>query len=132
MTNTLTIVARVIEGLILFVFGVNGISRFYFFQPPPPTPELGSVMGALGSSVYFFPLLAITYIVTGLFLLSGRFVPLALVVVAPIIINIIFLHLFLAPAGIIPGLVLLTCNVFLAWRYRSSFRGVLDSRATPD
>jgi hypothetical protein len=56
-------------------------------------------MGGLVASGYFFPLLFGTYTITGAVLLTGRFVPLALTVLAPVIVNIVAVHLFLAPSG---------------------------------
>ena len=71
--------ARIVLGLIFFVFGLNG---FFNFLPVPPPPEGAATqfMMGLGASGFFFPLLKITEIVVGAALLANRFVPLALVV----------------------------------------------------
>lgn len=81
------LIARWILGLIFFVFGLNG---FFNFIPMPETmPEkMATFMGGLMASQYFFPLLKGTEVVCGALLLIGAFVPLALIVLAPIIINI--------------------------------------------
>ena len=122
-------VARILLGLFFFVFGLNG---FFNVLPPPELPEpAGAFMGALVESGYFLVFLKLTETVCGFLLLIGRFVPLALTVLAPVVLNIILFHLFLAPAGIVPGLVALVLGVYLAWAYRGSFRGVLAASARP-
>ncbi|MBX3187958.1 MAG: DoxX family protein [Labilithrix sp.] len=128
VTQKLPGVARVALGLIFLVFGLNGF--FHFLPaPPPPASALGFV-GGLASAPYFFPLLKGTEVVAGVLLLSNRFVPLALTLLAPIIVNIAAFHLFLAPS---PGMVvaLLAAEIYLAWSYRAAFRGVLAAHAKP-
>lgn len=110
--------ARVLLGLVFVVFGVN---YFVPFMPAPPMPPaaLAFVTGMVGTQ-YFFPLLKSTEIAMGLVLLSGRFVPLALVVLAPIIINIAAFHTFVVPDPTMPVL-LLAPSLFLAWIWRGAF-----------
>src|SRR5688572_27791919 len=87
-------VARIILGLIFFVFGLNG---FLHFAPLPPMPEKATLfLGALGASGYMFTLIKATEILVGAALLANRFVPLALVVLAPVVLNIALFHVFLA------------------------------------
>jgi uncharacterized membrane protein YphA (DoxX/SURF4 family) len=122
-------VARILLGAFFFVFGLNG---FFDFLPQPELPEPAmSFIGALVESGYFMVLLKVTETTCGFLLLIGRFVPLALVVLAPVVLNIILFHLFLAPSGILPAAVALVLGLYLAWAYRSSFRGVLAARARP-
>jgi hypothetical protein len=71
------------------------------------------------------PLLAVTEIVAGLMLLSGRFVPLGLTLLAPVIVNILGFHLFLARSGIGFPVVLLALELYLAWAYRDAFAPML-------
>ncbi len=94
MQKKIQIVVRVLLGA-LFLFG--GVA--FFFTPPPELPpgDLATYMAGLVASKYFFYLLKITEIFCGLFLVSGFFVPLALVILAPISINIFFVHLMLTP-----------------------------------
>ncbi|MDB4933415.1 MAG: uncharacterized protein JWP87_387 [Labilithrix sp.] len=120
--------ARVVLGLVFFVFGLNG---FLQFLPQPPMPAAaGAFLGGLASSGYLFPLLKATEVTAGLLLLTNRFVPLALTLLAPIIVNIVAFHVFLAPS---PGMVafLLAAELYLAWTYRAAFRGVLAAKTTP-
>jgi hypothetical protein len=98
------------------------------FLPSPPLPAAAGVfLGGLASSGYFFPLLKGTEVIAGLFLLSNRFVPLALTLLAPIIVNIIAFHTFLAPSFGLP-LTILALEIFLAWAYRDAFRPMLRAR----
>ena len=127
----LPIASRILLGLVFFVFGLNG---FLNFIPPPekPMPE-GAValFTALFGSRYMIPLIAGTQLVSGVLLLVGRFVPLALVLLAPVIVNIVAFHLFLEPSGTAIALVVLALEIHLAWAYRSAFRPLLTARATP-
>lgn len=127
--NKLPLVARILLGAFFFVFGLNG---FFHFLPQPELPEPAtSFMGALAESGYFMVFLKLTETTCGFLLLIGRFVPLALTVLAPVVLNIVLFHLFLAPSGILPGVVALVLGLYLAWAYRGSFRGVLDPTARP-
>ena len=118
--------ARLFQGLVFLVFGLNFF--LHFLPMPPAPPRAAAFAGALFASGYLFPLLKITEVVAGLLLLSGRFVPLALTLLAPIVVNIVGFHLFLAPDGLaVPGVVLLT-ELYLAWSYRAAFAPMLRAR----
>jgi uncharacterized membrane protein YphA (DoxX/SURF4 family) len=122
-------VARIVLGLAFFVFGLNG---FLQFMPMPPHPEkAGAFLGALAATGYMFPLIKGTEVIAGALLLSGRFTPLALLLLAPILVNIVGFHAALAPDGVGLPVVLVALEAYLAWAYRSSFRGVLAAKATP-
>lgn len=118
-------VVRVLLGLTFFVFGLNG---FLGFLPQPPMPAAaGAFLGGLAGAHYFFPLLKAVEVGVGALLLANRFVPLALTVVAPIIVNIVAFHVFLAPSPVMVAF-LLASELYLAWVYRAAFRGVLAAR----
>lgn len=118
--------ARLFLGLVFTVFGLNFFLNF--IPAPPPPPAAASFAAALFGSGFLFPLLKTTEVVAGLLLLSGRFVPLALAVLAPIVINIVGFHLFLAPAGLSLALAVLVAEVYLAWTYRAAFAPMLKAR----
>ena len=122
-------VARILLGLVFFVFGLNGF--FHFIPQPPPPPAAGAFAGALFASGYFFPLLKTVEVLCGVLLLSGRLVPLALTALAPIVVNIVFFHAFLHPAGLGLGVVVLALEVFLAVSYRDAFAPLLNPNAQP-
>jgi uncharacterized membrane protein YphA (DoxX/SURF4 family) len=123
-------VARVLMGLVFLVTGLNG---FLNFLPRPATmPEgVAAFAGALLQTGYMFPLIAGTQLVVGVLLLSNRFVPLALVVIAPVIVNIVAFHAFLDPSGIGPGALVLVLEVYLVWAYRKAYRPMFGARARP-
>jgi len=125
----LTTAARILMGLIFFVFGLNG---FFDFIPHPTTPMPQGAMafaGALMGSGYFFPLLKGTEVLVGLLLLGNRFVPLALAIVAPIIVNIAAFHVFLASSGVVFALIIVALEIYLAWSYRLAYRTMLVARS---
>jgi hypothetical protein len=122
-------IARFLLGIVYLVFGAN---YFLHFIPagPPPERALGFIMGLVGSG-YFLPLLKVTEIAAALLLLSNRFVPLALTVLAPIAVNIAAFHAFLEPAGLPLGFIVVALELYLAWVYRDVFRPMLASRVSP-
>ena len=118
---------RLLLGAIFTVFGLNG---FLHFIPQPPPAGLAAVfVGGLGASGYFFPLLKGTEVLVGLALLSNRFVPLALTVLAPIVVNIVAFHAFLAPSGVALPLVIVALGVYLAYTERAVFAPLLRARS---
>jgi uncharacterized membrane protein YphA (DoxX/SURF4 family) len=121
--------ARVLFGLIFFVFGLNGFLQF-IPQPPPP-PGAGAFMGALAATGYMFPLIKGVEVVAGLMLLSNRFVPLALALLAPNVVNIVLFHAVLAPAGLPIALMVLGLELFIAWSYRDAYAPMLRARTSP-
>jgi uncharacterized membrane protein YphA (DoxX/SURF4 family) len=122
--------ARIVLGLIFFVFGLNGF--LHFIPQPPMSAPAAAFGGALFATGYFIPLLKGTEVLSSVLLLSGRLVPLALTVLAPVIVNIVAFHAFLAPSGLPLPIVIVALELFLAWSYRSSFRSVLRVKAEPD
>lgn len=123
------VIARIFLGALFLLFGLNG---FLHFLPMPPAPEkAGAFLGALAATGYMFPLIKGTEVVAGLLLLSGRFVPLALTLLAPVVVNIVAYHAVLAPEGVAFPIVLAVVGLYLAYAYRSAFKGVLDSNAKP-
>lgn len=120
--------ARIFLGLIFFVFGLNG---FLHFLPNPPLPDAaGAFMGAMAKTGYMLPLIKGTEVLGGLLLLSGRLVPLGLLLLAPVIVNIVAFHFVLAPPNPVTFLVL-ALPLYLAWVYRNNFKGVLEVNAKP-
>jgi uncharacterized membrane protein YphA (DoxX/SURF4 family) len=121
--------ARVFLGLVFTVFGLNG---FFHFLPVPPMPPSRAVTlaGALMQSGYLMQLVFATEVTAGLLFLTGRFVPLALALIAPVIVNIVAFHAFLAPAGLGLALAVLASELGLAWSRRAAFAPMLQMRAT--
>ncbi len=117
--------ARILLGLLFFVFGLNGILHFL---PTPPMPQDDSTTLAMIMMKHgWLTFVSVLQVIGGLLLLVGRYVPLGLVILAPIVVNILLFHLLLAPKGIVPGLFAAVLEVFLIWAYRRSFRGLFDA-----
>jgi uncharacterized membrane protein YphA (DoxX/SURF4 family) len=128
MVKATRIVQRVL-GFSFLAFGLNGF--VHFISPlKMRNPALEFFLG-LAATGYMLPLLYMTQAAAGAMLLVGLFVPLALAMLAPIVVNILLFHLFLAPAGIPVALMLLAFEVCLAWDYRDSFAPMLQAQAIP-
>ncbi len=117
------LIARYLLGLMFTVFGLNGF--FHFLpMPPPPSGLAGQYMAALGGSHYFVAVFLVQ-LIGGVLLLANRFVPLALILLGPIIVNILLYHILMDPKGIPPGLVALALWLAVFYSVRSAFTGVL-------
>jgi hypothetical protein len=128
-TRTVTRIVRYLLGGGFTLFGLNG---FLQFLPQPPAPAAAMSFGAaLMATGYMFPLIKGTEIIAGLLLLSNRYVPLALALLAPVLVNIVAFHLFLAPAGLAIPFLFLAAELFLAWSYRDAYAPMLRARVEP-
>jgi hypothetical protein len=124
-------VVRILMGLPLLVFGLNG---FFNFIPPPPTPLPEGAMAfatALMKTGYMLQLIGATQFIVGLFLLVNRFVPLALVLFAPFIVNSLAFHVFLERSGLPMAIIFLALELYLAWVYRAAYGPILTAKVTP-
>jgi uncharacterized membrane protein YphA (DoxX/SURF4 family) len=121
--------ARVLLGLVFFTFGLDGFLHFVP-QPDPSTipPGCLAFASALMATGYMFPLIKGTEVLVGSLLLANRFVPLALVLLAPVVVNIMLFSAFLAPSGIAMPIALVALQVFLAWTHRRAYRPLLAAR----
>jgi len=96
------------------VFLGSGVA-FFLVPPPPLEGPMGDFFKGMAATGYFFYLLKATEITCGILLLSGRLVPLALVVLAPLILNIFLIHCFMAQDGLPIALVLVALEIYLAF-----------------
>lgn len=124
--SKLVTATRIALGLIFFVFGLDGF--LHFVPQPAPSGNAATFFAGLMATGYFLPLLKGVELLAGLALLTNRFVPLALAVLAPIVVNIVALHLFLAPAGLPMAAAVLAAEVTLAWAHRAAFAPMLQAR----
>jgi uncharacterized membrane protein YphA (DoxX/SURF4 family) len=120
------IVVRVLMGL-LFIFGAVA----FFLSPPPQLPEgnMKTYFDGLAASGYFFTLLKITELICGIALIAGRYVPLALIILSPIIVNILGVHIFLERSGLPIAIILVVANGFLGYYYWNSFKSLFVAKA---
>ena len=117
--------ARIVLGLLFFVFGLNGILHFL---PMPAMPDNDATrLSLIMMNHGWMTFVAVLQVVGGLLLLVGRYVPLGLVILGPIIVNILLYHVLLDPKGVPAGLVAALLEAFLIWVYRRSFRGLFDA-----
>jgi putative oxidoreductase len=118
-------IARYLLGFLFTVFGLNGF--FHFLPQPPPTNPLAlQYFGAVSASHYMV-LIFLLQLLCGISLLAGRFVPLALTILAGIITNILLFHITMDPGGIGPGLLVTILWVLTFLGYRASFRGLFSA-----
>jgi putative oxidoreductase len=119
------IIARILLALPFLIFGLNNF--FHFIPMPPPPGDAGILLGIMYTRgwLIFHGLL---FVIAAVLLLVGRYVPVALVILGPIIVNILLFHLTLAPSGIGPGLVCAVLEVFLIYAYWPAFQGIFTPK----
>jgi putative oxidoreductase len=120
------LIARILLGLIFVVFGLNGFLNF-LSMGPMPTGLAGQFVGALVLSHYFWVVAALQ-IAGGALLIASRFVPLALVLLGPVIVNIICYHVFLNPSGAVPAVVVTVLWLIVFYGNRQHFSGIFEQR----
>jgi len=117
--------ARIVLGLLLVVFGLN---KFLQFMPMPEMPaSAGLLMMALVKSGYIITITAIVEVVVGVLLLTNKYVALALLLLAPITVNILAFHLVHDIAGIGGAALVTILNVFLFLANKDKYSGVLEA-----
>jgi len=124
--KNLSMVAGRALGLIMVVFGLNGLLHF-LPQPPPATPEALAFIMALATTKGFWLLLKGTEIGAGLTLLTNRWAALGLVVLAPVTVNIVLYHTALDPSGLVVALVVAGLHLAAAWNYRDAYKALLKA-----
>jgi putative oxidoreductase len=124
------LITRNLLGLIFLVFGLNGF--LHFIPMPPPTGLALQYMTVLSASHYFEPIFLLQA-VGGALLLANRFVPIALVLLGPIIVNILLFHILMAPQGLPLALVTTALWLTVFYGVRQAFAGVFAARVqTPE
>jgi len=118
----LTLITGVLLGLIFIVFGLNGFFGFLTLGPVP-AGLAGQFMGALFLSHYYW-VVAGLQVVGGALLLVNRFVPLALVLLGPVIVNIICYHVFLNRSGAQLGALATILWLIVFYGKRQYFSGI--------
>ena len=126
METRVTMVIRILLGLAMFVFGLN---KFLHFMPTPEHHGAAAeFLGALATSGYIFPMTAVVETLCGFLLLTGLFVPLALVLLAPVMVNIVAFHVFLDPNGIAVAAVLAVLHLYLGVANLDRYNVLFHSR----
>ena len=122
--KTATVIARILLGLMFVIFGSNFFLNF-IPMPPPPPGLAGDYFKVFAASGYMYVVGAMQ-LLSGLLLLIGRFVPLALTILAAMIFNIWTFHILMDPQGLFPmAIVVMALELFLVSSYRDRFAGIL-------
>jgi len=124
--KTYVFIARVLLGLLFLVFGLNGF--LHFIPSPPLTGMAGQFISAMFVSHYLNVVLALQ-IVAGALLLANRFVPAALTILAPLLVNIALFHAFMAPVGYAPAVIAIALWSVVFVRERAAFRPLLAAKS---
>lgn len=119
-------IVRILFGL-MFLFASLAVLLNLVPQPEQSGP-VKVFMEGMQASVYLFTLIKITELVCAIAFLSGRFVPLATIVIFPITLNILLFHAFVAPEGVGMAVILLIANLFLAYAYRKHYTTLLMAK----
>jgi len=128
-TRFLPRIARVLMGLAFVFFGAMGL--FHLMKAPDNLPENIKAVNAALATAGYSNVASATMTLVGLLLLINRFVPLALALIAPILVGILTYHIMMAPAMIGPGAFLSLLELYLAWSYRKAFCPMLAAKVTP-
>jgi uncharacterized membrane protein YphA (DoxX/SURF4 family) len=120
------IVVRVLMGL-MFAFA-SIVVLFKLMPQPEQTGNVKIFMDGMTVTGYMMTTIKLVELICAIAFLSGRFVPLATVVIFPITINILLFHAFLEPSGLPVAILLILGNLFLAWNYREKYKGILASK----
>lgn len=121
-------IARILLGLLFLVFGLNGF--LHFIPMPPPRGLAAQYIGVLFVSHYVVAVFSVQ-VIGGILLLANRFVPLALILLGPIIVNILLFHSLMAPEGLPLALFAAVLWGILFYRQHQAFAGVFAPRVQP-
>lgn len=114
MNSKVVLVARIILGLVMVVFGLNGLMMFTtgsgFIPAPPPTGDLAIIFTGFMATKYLMILVKLLEVVSGVLLLWGAFLNLAIILLGPIMVNIFLIHLFVDRTGLVPAIIF--CSLF--------------------
>jgi uncharacterized membrane protein YphA (DoxX/SURF4 family) len=117
------IIVRSLMGLLFLFASITFL--FKLITPPEPTGAMKIFSAGLEASIYLMPTVKIIELICGIAFLSGRFVPLATVLISPIIVNIFLVHAFLGPEGLPVAIFLVLANSFVAYNHRESYKQLL-------
>jgi putative oxidoreductase len=123
-----SVIARYLAGVIFLIFGLNGFLNF--IPLPPPGGIAGQFMGALYLSHYLWVIFAFQ-VIAGVFLLVNRYVPLAVAILAPVLVNILTFHALMAPSGLPLALFVALLWIVIFIEVRPAFSGLFQSRWQP-
>jgi putative oxidoreductase len=120
------LIARILMGLQFLVFGLNA---FFHYIPEPPLPKdaSGQFLGALFTTHYGHAI-ALVEVVAALLLLSGRYIPLALTLLGPVLVNVLFFHIFMSPHGLPIAMITVVLWFIVFAGVRRAFAGIFAAK----
>jgi putative oxidoreductase len=123
-----TLIARILLGLVFVVFGLN---KFHEFIPsgPLPTGAAGEFLGAMVSTKYLL-VVGLFEVAGGIPLLVNRFVPVGLCLLGPVIVNILLVDILMAPKGLGVGIVVTLLWLLIFWSVRGAFSGIFHAKVS--
>jgi putative oxidoreductase len=119
------LIARILMGLVFVVFGANGF--LHFIPMPPMPPSNAATFSAILMSTHYALIVSGIQLVGGALLLVNKFVPLALTLLAPVIINIFLFHALMAPSGLPLAMVVIVLWAVVFWYHKKAFEGILSA-----
>jgi putative oxidoreductase len=122
------LIARILLGVVFLFFGSN---ELFHFLPTPPIPGDAGTMATIMYTHGWFTFHGVLYMIAGLLLVVGRYVPVGLVILGPILVNILLFHATLAPTGFAPGVVCSLLELFLIYAYWPAFRAIFTAKMEP-
>ncbi len=123
--KTASLIAQYLAGVIFLVFGLNGFLNF--IPLPPPGGIAGQFMGVLYVSHYLWVIFAFQ-VVAAILLLVNRYVPLAVAILAPVLVNILTFHALMAPSGLPLALFVAALWALIFVDVRPAFSGLFQAR----
>ncbi len=120
-----TVIVRWLMGLLFLFASITYL--FKLITPPPLTGSMKTFNDGLAASVYLMPTVKVVELICGALFVAGKYVPLATVLIAPIIVNILLVNVFLVPEGLPVALFLVFANAFVAWQHRDSYKPLLKA-----
>ena len=123
-----SLVGRLLLGVMFVFFGLNGFLNF-LSMGPMPSGLAGQFIGALAQSHYFWVVAALQ-VAGGALMLVNRYVPLGLVLLGPVIVNIVLYHVFLNPSGAAFAVLAVILWLIVFYWHRQYFSGIFVQRTT--
>jgi putative oxidoreductase len=123
-----TLIARILLGVVFLVFGLNGFLQFIPVKTMPT--GLALQFGTVLMQSHYFLFVSAFQIIGGALLLINRFVPLGLTILAPIIVNIILFHALMDLSGFPPAIVVAILWCIVAYRDRQYFSGLFVQKTS--
>jgi putative oxidoreductase len=121
-----TLIARILLGVTFLFFGLNGFLNFIPQQPMPDGLAKQFLVALVASHYVIF--VSGIQIVSGILFVINRYVPLALTLIGPVIVNILLFHAFMAPSMILPGILVTLFWFIVFWSVRSAFAGIFQPK----